>query len=126
MASGTLGLPYDFRLSGIVTLGSGLPFNVFNCPTASNPNICWNGGRPERRGFFPGLNFAFRQIDLRLTKSIETWNGQNVEFIFDAINVFGFDNYAGFEGDFNNPRFGAPNSQFLPTRSVQVGLRYTF
>ncbi len=123
---GTLGLPGDVRLSGIVTLGSGLPFNVFNCPTASNPNICWNGGRPDKREIFPGLAFAYRQVDLRLTKSFETWTGQNLELIVDAINVFGFTNYASFEGDFNNPRFGRPFSTFLPDRSFQIGLRYTF
>jgi len=126
VASGTVGLPYDFLLSGIVTLGSGLPFNVFNCPDATNPNICWNGGRPDRREVFPGLSFAYRQIDLRLTKSFETWQGHEVQFIVDAINVFGFDNYNSFEGDFNNPRFGRPFSSFLPNRSFQVGLRYTF
>jgi len=126
VASGTLGLPSDFRLSTIVTLGSGLPFNVFDCPNATNPNICWNGGRPDRRAFLPGLNFAFRQVDLRLTKSFATWGDQNVEFILDAINIFDFDNYSAFEGSFTNPRFGAPNAIFLPTRSFQVGLRYTF
>ncbi len=131
VASGTLGLPYDFRLSGIATLGSGLPYNVFDCPDAnrpdpSNPAICFNGGRPDRRAFLPGLNFAFRQIDLRLTKTFDTWDGQQLELIADAINIFGFDNYSGFEGGFNNPRFGQPNAIFLPTRSFQVGLRYTF
>jgi hypothetical protein len=34
VASGTLGLPADFLLSGIVTLGSGLPYNISNCPDA--------------------------------------------------------------------------------------------
>ncbi|MGA0544301.1 TonB-dependent receptor [Brevundimonas sp. VNH65] len=126
VASGMVGLPYDFMLSGIVTLGSGLPFNVFNCPDATNPNICWNGGRPEKHAFLPGLNFAFRQVDLRLTKTFETFEGQELQLIFDAINVFNFDNYSGFEGSFTSPRFGLPNSVFLPTRSFQVGLRYTF
>jgi outer membrane receptor protein involved in Fe transport len=124
--SGTVGLPADFLLSGIVTLGTGLPFNVFNCPDATNPNICWNGGRPQKRDVLPGLAFAYRQVDLRLTKTFETWTGHNVQFIVDAINVFGFDNYNSFEGDFNNPRFGRPFSTFLPDRSFQVGVRYTF
>ncbi len=128
VASGTLGLPADFLLSGIVTLGSGLPYNVFDCPDASpyGPAICWNGGRPEKRAFLPGLNFAFRQVDLRLTKGFDVFGGQRVEFIVDAINVFNFQNYNGFEGGYNNPRFGAPTSQYLPTRSFQVGLRYSF
>ena len=51
-------------------MGSGLPYTVFDCPNApaGGPNICWNGGRPDKRAFLPGLNFAYRQIDLRLTK----------------------------------------------------------
>ncbi|MFC5342473.1 TonB-dependent receptor domain-containing protein [Brevundimonas staleyi] len=126
VASGTVGLPAEFLLSGIVTLGSGLPFNVFDCPGATNPNICWNGGRPERRAFLPGLNFAFRQVDLRLTKTFPTWTGHEVQFIADAINIFGFDNYTAFEGGYNNPRFGQGNGVLLPTRSFQVGLRYVF
>ena len=124
VASGTLGLPYDFLLSGIVTLGSGLPFNVFNCPDATNPNICWNGGRPDRRPFLVPNAFAFRQVDLRLTKSFEVLDGQTLDLTLDAINIFNFRNYSAFEGDYNNPRFGAPQAQYLPTRSFQVGLRY--
>jgi outer membrane receptor for ferrienterochelin and colicin len=126
VASGTLGLPYEFRLSGIVTLGSGLPYNVFDCAGATNPNICWNGGRPDKRAFLPGLNFAFRQVDLRLSKSFKTFEGQNVEFMFDAINIFDFHNYSSFDGGSLSSTYGLPNAQFLPTRSFQVGLRYTF
>lgn len=127
VASGMVGLPGDFMLSGIVTLGTGLPFNVFNCPTASNPNICWNGGRPPKENFIIPNAFAFRQVDLRLTKNFETFEGHALQLIFDAINVFDFKNYSSFEGNFNNPRFGTqPFSQFLPTRSFQVGLRYSW
>ncbi|MFC7380348.1 TonB-dependent receptor domain-containing protein [Brevundimonas sp. GCM10030266] len=126
VATGIVGLPMDFRLSGILTLGSGLPFNVFNCPSQTNPNICWNGGRPEKHDFIIPNAWAFRQVDLRLTKAFDVPFGDRVELIFDAINVFGFENYSGFEGDFNSPNFGRRNAQFLPTRSFQVGLRYSW
>jgi outer membrane receptor for ferrienterochelin and colicin len=126
VATGIVGLPMDFRLSGILTLGSGLPFNTFNCPTASNPNICWNGGRPEKHDFIIPNAWAFRQVDLRLTKSFDVPYGDRVELIFDAINVFNFKNYSSFEGDFNNPNYGMPFSQYMPTRSFQVGLRYSW
>jgi outer membrane receptor for ferrienterochelin and colicin len=125
VATGIVGLPYDFRLSGILTLGSGLPFNVFNCPTASNPNICWNGGRPEKHDFIIPNAWAYRQVDLRLTKAFEVPYGDSIEIVFDAINVFGFKNYGpSFEGDYNNPNFGRPFNQYQPTRSFQLGLRY--
>ena len=125
VASGIVALPFDFRLSGILTLGSGLPFHQFVCPTATNPDICWNGGRPDKEDFlfFPN-SFAFRQVDLRLTKSFEVFNGQSVELILDAINVFNFENYSNFEQCLCSSEYRAPRGQFLPTRSFQLGLRY--
>ena len=124
VASGIVGLPMDFRLSGILTLGSGLPFTQFVCPTATNPDICWNGGRPEKRSFIIKDAFAYRQVDLRLTKSFDIFNGQSVELILDAINVFNFRNYSNFEQCLCSAQYGEPRGQFLPTRSLQVGLRY--
>lgn len=124
VASGILGLPFDFRLSGIVTLGSGLPFHQFVCPQASNPDICWNGGRPEKHDFIIPNAWAYRQVDLRLTKAFEVFNGQSVELILDAINVFNFENYSNFEQCLCSPEYGDPRGQFLPTRSFQLGLRY--
>ena len=124
VATGIVALPYDFRLSGIMTLGSGLPFHQFVCPTASNPDICWNGGRPEGQDFLFTDTFSFRQIDLRLTKEIEVFNGQTVEVILDAINVFNFENYSNFEQCLCSADYGDPRGQYLPTRSFQLGMRY--
>jgi outer membrane receptor for ferrienterochelin and colicin len=124
VATGIVALPYDFRLSGIVTLGSGLPFTQFVCPTATNPDICWNGGRPAKHDFIIPNAFAYRQVDLRLTKSFDVFNGQTVEMIFDAINVFNFENYSNFEQCLCSAQYGDPRGQYLPTRSFQLGLRY--
>jgi len=100
---------------------------VFNCPDATNPNICWNGGRPPKNDFIIPNAFAFRQVDLRLSKKFDVPFGDSIEIMFDAINVFNFKNYNSFEGDFNNPNFGRTAfSQFLPTRSFQVSLRYAW
>ncbi|WP_241209742.1 TonB-dependent receptor [Brevundimonas fluminis] len=129
VASGMVDLPYDFRLSGILTLGSGTPFTQFVCPTAvrpdpSNPDICWNAGRPEKYSFIIPNAWAFRQLDLRLTKTFELWDGQAVEATFDAINVLDTKNYNGFEQCLCSADYGDPRSQAFPTRSFQVGLRY--
>lgn len=134
VASGTLRLPYDFRLSSVVTLGSGRPFTIFNVGAGAKPD--WFAGYPDRRAFLPGLNFATRQVDLRLSREFTVFGGQTVEAMVDAINVFDFRNYNGYNtslrlnngtplADFN-PMFGAPTSQALPTRTIQVGLRYRF
>ena len=124
VATGIVALPFDFRLSGVLTLGSGLPFHQYVCPTASNPDICWNGGRPEGQDFLFTDAFSFRQVDLRLTKEFQVFNGQSVEVILDAINVFNFENYNGFEQCLCSANYGVPNNQYLPTRSFQLGLRY--
>ncbi|MDP3802422.1 TonB-dependent receptor domain-containing protein [Brevundimonas sp.] len=129
VATGIVDLPLDFRLSGILTLGSGLPFHQWACPSAvrpnpSNPDACWNGGRPETHSFIIPNAWAYRQVDLRLTKEFDIFNGQSVELILDAINVFGFENYSNFEQCLCSAEYGDPRGQFLPTRSFQLGLRY--
>ncbi|HVK41470.1 MAG TPA: TonB-dependent receptor [Phenylobacterium sp.] len=129
VASGMVDLPMDFRLSGILTLGSGTPFSQWACPDAIrpqpyNPDACWNGGRPEKYSFIVPNAWAYRQLDLRLTKTLELWDGHAVEAIFDAINVFNHKNYSAFEQCLCSAQYGDPREQHLPTRSFQVGLRY--
>ena len=126
VATGIVGLPQDFRLSGILTLGSGLPYTIFDCPNATNPSVCWNAGRPEKHDFIIPNAWAFRQVDLRLSKSFDVPFGDKVELIFDAINVFDFKNYSSFDQGYNSANFGRPTAQYLPTRSFQVGLRYSW
>jgi hypothetical protein len=129
VASGIVDLPWDFRLSGILTLGSGTPFTQFVCPTAvrpdpSNPDICWNAGRPEKYSFIIPNAWAFRQLDLRLAKTFELFDGHALEATFDAINVLDTKNYNGFEQCLCSAEYGEPRSQAFPTRSFQFGLRY--
>lgn len=133
VASGTLKLPWDILASSIVTLGSGRPLTIFNPGNGAKPD--WFAQFPERRAFLPGLNFAYRQIDLRFNKSFQVFGGHRVEAIVDAINVFNFTNYNGYDQALRvnntgeaafNPRYGIPTSQALPTRTIQVGLRYSF
>ena len=129
VASGMIDLPMDFRLSGILTLGSGTPFHQWACPAAVrpapyNPDACWNGGRREKESFIIPNAWAYRQLDLRLAKTFELWDGQAVEATFDAINVFNFKNVADVEQCLCSAQYGDPRTQHLPTRTYQVGLRY--
>ena len=118
-------------MSPIITLGSGRPYTVFDRGPGTRPD--WFGAFPDRRGFLPGLDFATRQIDVRFTKGFEV-AGQRIEASLDAINLFDFENFNGYDQtqfngnnlDTPNPRFGMPTSQALPTRTFVVGLRYAF
>ena len=130
VANGIVDLPLDFRLSGILTLGSGTPFDVFD---GTGPNFVYRpyGGRPEQHSFIVPNAFAYRNLDLRLTKNFEIGNGSELELFVDAINVFNFRNYTGFDGGTGsasspNPNFGQPSAVLFPTRTFQVGMRYAW
>lgn len=130
VANGIVDLPLDFQLSGILTLGSGTPFNVFD-GTGSQFYYRPYAGRPEQHSFIIPNAFAYRNLDLRLTKNFEIGNGSELELFVDAINVFNFRNYTGFDGGTGsaanpNPNFGQPSAVLFPTRTFQVGMRYAW
>jgi hypothetical protein len=131
VASGILGLPWDVRLSTFITLGSGTPYHIFDA-TGPQFTIRWNEGRPDR-GDFLGIPdaFAFQQIDLRLTKDFELWDGQEFTMSFDVINLMdrvniNSDNIEGFTGSATapNPAFGLPRPHAVQGRSFQVTAGY--
>ena len=132
VASGTVGLPWDMRLSSIITLASGKPFTGNNPGSGGKP--MWFAFYPEKHDFIIPDAWAYRQVDLRLTKEFQVWGGDVVELTVDAINVFDFKNYSSFNQTYRvnnntpdsalNPTFGQPTAQYVPTRSFQVGLRY--
>ncbi|CAN5148974.1 TonB-dependent receptor [soil metagenome] len=130
VANGIVDLPLDFQLSGILTLGSGTPFDVFD---GTGPNFVYRpyGAYPDKEQFFLPNAFAYRNLDLRLTKNFQVWNGGQFQVYVDAINVFDFKNYSGFDGGTGsaanpNPNFGSPSTVLFPTRTFQIGARYSF
>lgn len=129
-------LPWGLQLSGVLTLTSGTPFNVNDFSRIDEgPDFFQNFrqgafGRPDRRSFFlaPDL-FAYQQLDLRLSKTIQMPVGE-VQLIGEVFNVFDEDNFGGYDGFIpetgTNLNFGRPNSTVGPTRSFQFGARYRF
>ena len=130
VANGIVDLPWDFQLSGILTLGSGTPYNIFE---DIGPRTIFrpNAGYPDGYNFIIPNAFAYRNLDLRLTKNFEIGNGSELEVFVDAINVFNFSNYTGFDGGTGDPsspnaNFGRPSAVLFPTRTFQVGMRYAW
>ena len=130
VANGIVDLPFDFQLSGLLTLGSGTPFDVFD---GRGPNFVYrpNGGRPQQFNFIVPNSFSYRNLDLRLTKNFQIWGGSELSLFVDAINVFNFDNFSGFDGGTGstanpNPNFERPSTVLFPTRTFQLGARYSF
>lgn len=107
VASGLLDLPFDSRISGVATYGSGLPFHVFG----PNPPW-WNGGRRDE---------TF-QLDLRLTKFFDI-EDHRFEIFVDAINVTNEVFNPAIEQCNCSPNFGQPFNQILQGRTFQVGAR---
>lgn len=128
--SGTVGLPYNFRFSSFITLGSGVPFTIFDASTG-NFTVRWNEGRPARQDFIVPDAWAYRSVDARIE-----WDAPaiadtvRIGLVVEGFNLFDHDNYSSFE-NFKptlpsvNPRFGQPNSQYN-TRRFQLGARVSF
>ncbi len=130
VANGIVDLPAGFQLSGILTLGSGTPFNVFD-GTGSRFYYRPSSAYPEQDNFIIPNAFAYRNLDLRLTKSIDLWDAGELQLYVDAINVFDFYNYKDFDGGTGsaaspNANFGNPSAVLFPTRQFQFGARYSF
>ena len=130
VATGTVGLPANFRVSSVITLGSGVPFTFFD--DSHDPfTVRWNEGEPEKSSFIIPNAWAYRSVDLRVE-----WDAPpiarrvRVGLIAEGFNVFNYDNFNGFE-NFKprlpavNEHFGDPNSAFN-ARRYQFGARLSF
>ena len=128
--SGTLALPANFQLSSIITLGSGIPFTLFDDSTAPF-RVRWNEGRPEQSSFIVPDTWAYRSVDLRLEwQAPPIANTARVSLVAEGFNIFNYDNGGCFESSIprlpaTNERLGEPNCQFN-TRRLQGGIRVGF
>jgi outer membrane receptor protein involved in Fe transport len=128
--SGTVALPFRFQASSIITLGSGLPFTVFD--DSEHPfTIRWNEGRPAKQDFIIPDAWAYRSVDLRLEWQAPAIGDRvRLTLLGEAFNVFDHSNYGCFESfkprlPAVNERFGEPNCAFN-TRRLQAGARVSF
>ncbi len=136
-------LPYDFKLSGIVELRSGRPFNPtdadadfvncgftslgFNCPDARP--IDASGNVIERNS---GRSESLSRVDLRVSKYFEIGKYQ-IDVFGEVFNLFDETSF-GVETDFtgddqrdpSHPTFGLGDVRILDARQIQFGARFSF
>lgn len=121
VVNGIVDLPWKFKLSGLLTWSSGLPFNVIDATDGFQPaNI--------RIGYFNHLPDFF-QLDLRLQRAIPLFSGSELILSAEVFNVFNHANYGGADGFTccgGNANFGVPNSLAGPPRSFQFGATVRF
>ncbi|HMG48647.1 MAG TPA: TonB-dependent receptor [Allosphingosinicella sp.] len=121
VVNGIVDLPWRFKLSGLMTWSSGLPFNVIDASAGFQPgNI--------RIGYFNHLPAIF-QLDLRLQRAFPLFNGSQLVLSAEVFNVTNHANYGGADGFTccgGNANFGRPNSIVGPPRSFQFGAAIRF
>jgi hypothetical protein len=119
VANGIVDLPLDFRLSGLVTYGSGVPFFVIDASRGF-------GARDIR---FPG-NVGdiphFLQVDLRLQKIFKVLGDREISLSAEVFNLFDRATFGNAEGFIPrlpevNAGFGRVNQLAGPPRSFQFG-----
>jgi len=131
--SALAGLPWDFRVGTLITLGSGFPYHIFDHSRGHGVNqevFLRNGGRPPKENTLGVEWFAFRTVDLRLEKDFKIGPGE-VGLIAEVFNIFDSENFGGFDGHIpgpgeSNPNFGKPTNLVEPGRRLQFGMKYAF
>ena len=133
--SGIVGLPYGFKVSTLITLGSGTPHTIYDASQGwDHFRNAWNEGRPQKHSFLlPGDWWAYRSMDMRLQKDFELGKGQRIGLMVEGVNIFNFRNDSCFgwdqsliqPGGVTGPDFGKGTCQLNPRR-VQVGMNYHF
>ena len=134
VGTGTVKIPFDIKLSTVVTLSSGpsYPGVVCNVPT-SNGNDCFT----TNFGIYRPHGIAYKNVDINVSKSFKMpWNsGQELTVYMQALNVFDFVNrqYSmwgsglGFVGG-NGPTFQPDKGLGVASqgRNFKVGAKFTF
>jgi hypothetical protein len=132
--TGIAGLPFDFIASTFITLGSGTPYTINDQSRGGGPNerrILRNEGRPEQFSFIIPNAWAYRNVDLQVERAFRFGTTQAASVIFQAFNVFSFDNFSGYDGFIptlpaRNINFARPSNLIDTGRRLQFGVRYRF
>lgn len=120
--SAMVALPWEFRLSTLVTTGSGYPFYVTDCSAGWDKcTEAIGGGDPPK---------WTQSVDFRLEKRFTLAGAVNLGLFAEAINVSNFTNEGGYEG-FKpklpevNANFGKAGYGYNPRR-IQLGASFGF
>ncbi len=135
--SGVYAAPFQFRVGGVATLASGLPYNVVTGSTNSGDTGATTD-RPVINGVVIGRNtgrgtptYDFSPF---LERPISFSERVRLNLRVEAFNVFNHANFVGFNGTYGNgtapgPGFGQPLAGItnqLPAREIQFLAKLTF
>lgn len=135
VGSGTVRIPFDIKLSTVVTLSSGpsYPGVVCNVPLAAGGSDCYL----TNFGIYRPHGIAYKNVDFNVSKTFRApWNpAQNFTVYFQALNAFDFVNrqysqwgsglgFVGGPGPSNKPDKGLGVAS--QGRNFKIGARFTF
>lgn len=127
VVNGMVDLPWGFRLSGLATYSSGLPYFIIDATDGFQPGNIHLGHFRDTPSYI--------QVDLRLQKTFRVFNGGEFTLSAEVFNLFndkiwsGADNFFGPGStiEFRTGIFdGQGNGLAGPTRSFQVGAAFRF
>jgi len=119
-------LPWGFKTGAVVSLSSGIPFNITTGKDEDHDNIV--NGRPPGVGRNTGRGPGYADVDLHLGKEfrvLQIAETARMEFGLDAFNVLNHVNYKDYVGVLTSPFFGRANAA-QPPRRLQVSFRFKF
>ena len=130
VATGIVGLPFDFQFSTIITLGTGGATNVLDFSKGfSLQNRL--ATQPFKRSIRPPTTWGFadRSIDFRITKDVRVLGSTSLGVVAEMFNAGNFHNYGclnNFIPPEGNPSLGQPGCVINLGRREQLGLRLKF
>ena len=109
---------YGIQFGGLMTLGSGPRYDIGGrfSPAGWRPG----GFSPPQYPFIIPGAWAYRDVDLRLSKDFPSVGKGTVSVTLDVFNVFNFQNFTYYSG---NP---TPTGLLSDPRRVQLGATYHF
>jgi outer membrane receptor protein involved in Fe transport len=125
-------LPYGFKFSEVVTVGSGLPVNPLTGTDNNGDSFATDRPVGFKRDSFRTPKQA--QVDVSLSKVFTVTESLRLQARAEAFNLFNHDNYFTVNNIYGNG--ATPNATFLkpvagianvdPARRIQFGLRILF
>jgi outer membrane receptor protein involved in Fe transport len=127
VVNGIADLPWGFRISGLATYSSGLPYNIIDATAGFQPgNI--------QLGYFRHAP-SYLQVDLRLQKTFHVFGGSEFVLSAEVFNLFNEDIWAGADNFFGpgdtiefraDGQRGQGNALAGPPRTFQFGASFRF
>ncbi|MCE1229855.1 MAG: TonB-dependent receptor, partial [Firmicutes bacterium] len=95
VVNGIVRLPWGFRFSGVITLGSGTPYTMYDASHGWGPGhgfYRYYEADPQKDSFIIPNAWAYRSVDVKLQKDFKLPKSK-LGLMVEAINLFNYHNW---------------------------------